>query len=83
MQNTGEFLIVTMPGGLLFDVDSAVLRPSLQADSSAVAQNLIVYSDSTVNVIGHTDTTGSVEYNQHLSERRAAAVADVLIGQGG
>lgn len=82
VENTGEFLRVTMPGGLLFDSDSAAIQPSVQADLRAVARNLIEYPDSTVAVIGHTDDTGSAGYNQDLSERRAEAVAGVLVREG-
>jgi len=82
VENTGEFLRVTMPGGLLFDSDSAAIQPSVQGDLRAVARNLIEYPDSTVAVVGHTDDTGSAEYNQGLSERRAEAVAGVLVQQG-
>jgi len=66
----------------LFDSDSAAIQPSVQGDLRAVARNLIEYPDSTVAVIGHTDDTGSAEYNQGLSERRAEAVAGVLVQQG-
>ncbi len=80
--NAGDRLIVTMPEDILFDVDSAQVNPRLRADLLTVAQSLRKYPDSTVQVIGHTDNTGSAAYNQALSERRAAAVADVLM-QGG
>ena len=82
VENTGEFLRVTMPGGLLFDVDSATVEPAVQADLRAVARNLIDYPESTVTVFGHTDDTGSSGYNQDLSERRARAVAGVLVREG-
>ena len=82
IQNTGEELIVTMPDGILFDTDSAAIRASLQADLRALARNLQQYPDTTVDVIGHTDNTGSAEYNQDLSARRAQAVAGVLLEQG-
>jgi len=82
VENTGEFLRVIMPGGLLFDVDSAAIDPALQADLRAVAQNLIEYPESTVTVFGHTDDTGSPAYNEDLSERRAQAVAGVLVRDG-
>ncbi len=82
INNTGQELIVTMPEGILFDVDSAALRPSLQADIRALARNLQQYPDSTVDVVGHTDNTGSASYNQDLSTRRAAAVAGVILEQG-
>jgi outer membrane protein OmpA-like peptidoglycan-associated protein len=80
--NTGQFLIVTLPGGLLFDVESAAIRPTVEGDLAAVARNLIEYPDSTVDVVGHTDDTGSATFNQALSERRAEAVAGLLVRQG-
>ncbi|MDG3042843.1 OmpA family protein [Roseicyclus marinus] len=80
--NTGEELVVTMPEGILFDIDSAAIRASLQSDLRALARNLQQYPDTTVDVIGHTDNTGSAGYNQDLSARRAQAVAGVLLEQG-
>lgn len=80
--NTGEELIVTVPEGILFDVDSAAIRAGSQSDLRALAANLRAYPDSTVDVIGHTDNTGSAEYNQDLSARRAQSVAGVLLEAG-
>ncbi|NKX46334.1 OmpA family protein [Roseicyclus persicicus] len=82
IQNTGNELVVTMPEGILFDIDSAAIRASLQADLRALARNLQQYPNTTVDVIGHTDNTGSAEYNQDLSARRAQAVAGVLLEEG-
>jgi outer membrane protein OmpA-like peptidoglycan-associated protein len=80
--NTGQELIVTMPEGILFDIDSASIRASLQGDLRALARNLQDYPNTTVDVIGHTDNTGSAAYNQDLSARRAQAVAGVLLEEG-
>ena len=80
--NTGDRLIVTMPQDILFATDSAQLTGSLQSDLLAVARSLNSYPNTTVQVIGHTDNTGSAAYNQDLSQRRAQAVTSVLI-QGG
>ncbi|MDG4649979.1 OmpA family protein [Roseibacterium sp. SDUM158017] len=82
IQNTGEELIVTMPEGILFDFDSAAIRASLQSDLRALARNLRQYPETTVDVIGHTDSEGSAEYNMDLSARRASAVAGVLLEEG-
>ena len=71
-----------MPDGILFDVDSAAIRASLQSDIRALARNLQAYPDTTVDVVGHTDNTGSAGYNKDLSSRRAQAVAGVLLEQG-
>ncbi len=82
IQNTGQELILTLPQDLLFAVDSATLRPDLQQDLRVIAGNLVNYPRSDVIVVGHTDNTGSAEYNLGLSERRAQSVAQVLRGQG-
>ena len=47
-----------------------------------VAQSLVQYPDSLIDVTGHTDSTGSSTYNQTLSENRARAVADYLASRG-
>ncbi len=80
--NMGDYLIVNMPQDLLFATDSAALRPDLQADLQAVARNLQKYQNNTVEVIGHTDNSGTAAYNQDLSQRRASTVASSLIGYG-
>ncbi|TVS04031.1 MAG: OmpA family protein [Rhodobacteraceae bacterium] len=82
IRNTGQELILTLPQDLLFAVDSATLRPDLQRDLRTIAVNLVNYPRSDVIVVGHTDNTGSAEYNQGLSERRAGSVAQVLRGEG-
>jgi len=80
--NTGDRLIVTMPQDILFAVDSADVNGSLRSDLMTVAQSLQNYPESRVQVVGHTDNTGSAAHNQGLSERRANAVADVLMNGG-
>ena len=78
----GNQLVVRMPQDILFDVNSATLRPDLQGDICSLAANLQNFPDSTVTVIGHTDSDGSPEFNQNLSQRRAESVAGILLGQG-
>lgn len=80
--NTGNQLVVTLPNDILFPVDSAALTPTLQNDLRAVAASLNRYPNTTVNVIGHADSTGAAAYNQNLSEQRARSVANVLISSG-
>lgn len=82
IRNNGDHLVVTMPEGILFATDSASIRAGLQADLRSLARNLQQYPASTVDVIGHTDNTGSAEYNQDLSARRASAVSGVLLEEG-
>lgn len=80
--NNGTSLVVTLPQDILFAVDSTALTGALQNDLVSVAASLNRYPDTTVNVIGHTDNTGAASYNQDLSQRRAQAVASVLINAG-
>ena len=80
--NEGNQLRVVMPEGILFAVDSASVNASVQNDLFAVADNLNRYPNSRVEVIGHTDNTGSAAYNQDLSQRRAMAVAAILRNAG-
>jgi outer membrane protein OmpA-like peptidoglycan-associated protein len=80
--NTGSELIVIMPQDILFAIDSTVVRTALRRDLGALADNLQRFPGSTVDVIGHTDNTGTAAYNLDLSARRASAVAAVLIASG-
>ncbi len=80
--NTGDRLIVTMPQDLLFATDSFSVRADLQDDLVSVANSLNQYPESTIQVVGHTDSDGDAGYNQGLSERRAGAVAGILINAG-
>lgn len=80
--NNGQYLVVNMPQDVLFATDSANLRPDLMNDISAVAGSLNRYPNSTIEVIGHTDNSGSAAYNQDLSQRRANSVAAVLRNSG-
>ena len=80
--NTGDRLIVSLPQDITFASDSATLSSGIQSDLNAVATNLQSYPDSTVQVIGHTDSTGEAGYNQNLSVQRANSVVNVLAGAG-
>ena len=80
--NMGDYLVVNMPQDLLFAVDSAALRPDLTRDISAIAGNLIRYPNSRIEIVGHTDNSGSAAYNQDLSQRRAVSVAEILRQSG-
>ena len=82
IQNTGDRLIVTLPQDILFAVDSTHITPSLRSDLSVLAQNLINYQNSTIQIIGHTDNTGSADYNQSLATERALAVSSILQQNG-
>ena len=80
--NTGQTLNVTLPEGVLFATDSAAVSGPAQNDLYALARNLQQYPNSTVQIVGHTDSTGSAAYNVGLSQRRAQAVAGILTAGG-
>lgn len=80
--NTGDRLIVTLPNNLLFATDSTAVSATLQGDLRALAQNVQTYANSTLQVIGHTDSDGDAAYNQELSEGRARAVGNILASEG-
>lgn len=80
--NTGQTLNVTLPEGVLFAFDSAVVSGPAQSDLYALARNLQQYPNSTVQIVGHTDSTGQAAYNRTLSQRRAQSVAGILTAGG-
>lgn len=82
VERVGEGIKITFDSGILFDTNSATLRPTSEADIAKMAAILQKYSDTNVLVEGHTDNTGSDAINQPLSERRAQAVATSTIGKG-
>ena len=82
VNNTGDRLIVTLPQDILFATDSTNVQPAMVADLQALANNVQVYADSTIQVVGHTDSDGDASYNQQLSEGRANAVSSILIARG-
>jgi len=77
----GDNIRLIMPGNITFETDSYNLRPDFYPVLNSVGLVLAKYADTTMRVTGHTDNTGSREYNQTLSERRARSVADYLVTQ--
>ena len=78
----GDNIILNMPGNLTFDTNSSNVRPSFRTQLDAVAEVLKKYESTMIEVAGHTDSTGSVDYNMMLSQQRAQSVANVLAGFG-
>ncbi len=74
-----ETLRVSFDSDILFDVDSAVLSDQSRLDLDDFAEVMNSYPKTAIVVQGHTDSTGSEEHNQALSERRADAVRNHLI----
>ncbi len=80
-RDTVRGLIVNMPD-VLFDTGKADLKPSARERLAKVAGILIAYPDIHVEIDGYTDSTGSLEFNDRLSQQRADSVRSYLSSQG-
>ena len=82
IERVGEGIKITFASGLLFDVNKSDLRPQAKTNLESLAKILNKYDDTNILVEGDTDNSGTEEYNQQLSERRAQSVANYLMGLG-
>lgn len=73
---------VRLTNDILFDTNSSALRSASRTTLNDLANNFRQYPDNLLVVEGHTDSTGTDQYNQRLSEQRASSVADYLIDNG-
>jgi outer membrane protein OmpA-like peptidoglycan-associated protein len=78
----GNQIILNMPSNITFSVDSATVQPQFIETLTSVGLVLKKFNKTVVDVYGHTDSSGSDQYNQDLSQRRAVSVATVLANQG-
>lgn len=78
----GDNITLNMPGNITFRTDSADLNSSFFGVLDSVGLVLKEYEKTIIEVAGHTDSTGTAEYNQALSQRRAQTVATYLAGKG-
>lgn len=79
---TESEVVIQLPGSILFDFDSAALRPDAERALDDLRQIIASYTGRPVRIEGHTDSIASDEYNLALSGKRAAAVADWLTSHG-
>ncbi len=82
VERQGDELKITFSEKILFDINSSTLKSASQSQLDQVADVLNRYPDTDILVMGHTDATGTEEYNQKLSERRATAVTYYIEGRG-
>lgn len=75
VQRIGEGIKITFDSGILFDIDKSDLRPVSQTNLAELAKILNKYPDTNILIEGHTDDTGSDDYNMNLSKDRAQAVS--------
>ncbi|MGE4545167.1 MAG: OmpA family protein [Pedobacter sp.] len=82
IQRDAEVLAVTFKSDVLFDVNSSTVKPGGYDELQRVAGVLNNYPQTTIQIAGHTDSSGSEQYNMQLSLQRANAVKNVLVGYG-
>ena len=78
----GDNITLNMPGNVTFATNSSDLRPAFFEVLNSVGKVMQEFDQTVVEVAGHTDSTGSEEYNQGLSERRAGSVSQYLTARG-
>jgi len=78
----GNQLELVMPGNITFPTNEYAIRDTFLPVLDSVSAVLYKYTDSRIQVIGHTDSTGTLDYNYGLSERRARSVGNYLASKG-
>ena len=78
----GDNITLNMPGNVTFATDSSDLSPAFFEVLNSVGKVLKEFDQTVVEVAGHTDSTGTEDYNQSLSERRAASVSQYFSARG-
>src|SRR3990170_888787 len=75
---SGELLLLRLPASGTFDVGKSEIRPQALSTVTEIGLTLKRFNQSLVDVLGHTDSTGTAAANQALSQKRAESVAKQL-----
>jgi outer membrane protein OmpA-like peptidoglycan-associated protein len=78
----GDGLVIRIPAALTFEQGSAAIKPQFDATLLEVSRTVKTKNQTFVDVLAHTDTTGTPPINQSLSDKRASAVAAYLSSHG-
>ena len=78
----GNELLLTMPSGITFPINSYEIQPQFRSTLDQVAATLSTYPSTLIDVYGHTDPSGGDAINMPLSRNRAGSVADYLAARG-
>jgi outer membrane protein OmpA-like peptidoglycan-associated protein len=81
-KRTEDGILVDLKSKLLFNTDSAVLKPDAVEQIAKLGDILAKYPEDRIRIQGHTDSTGTVSHNEELSMRRAQSVREVLASRG-
>ncbi|GAB3237584.1 OmpA family lipoprotein [Pseudaeromonas pectinilytica] len=79
---SGDQIILNMPNNVTFDSNASQLKPAGATTLQGVAMVLKEYENTHINVLGHTDSSGSRDLNMRLSQQRAESVGTALITMG-
>jgi outer membrane protein OmpA-like peptidoglycan-associated protein len=82
VERVGEGIKITFDSGILFDSGSADLKQAAKDNIVELSRVLKKYEDTNIVIQGYTDSKGTEEFNQKLSERRASAVTNFAVSQG-
>lgn len=82
VERVGEGIVVEFSSNILFGFDKSALSDDAKAGLDKLVTVLDEYKDTDIEVQGHTDSKGSLNYNQRLSEERAGAVTGYLADKG-
>ena len=82
VERVGEGIVVEFSSKVLFAYDKSNLSNEAETSLDKLVTVLNNYPDTDIELQGHTDSKGTEEYNQSLSERRANSVSGYLVGQG-
>ncbi|MDD0841936.1 MULTISPECIES: OmpA family protein [unclassified Pseudomonas] len=82
VQRQGDTIQLIMPGNITFATDSADIASSFYNPLNNLATSFRQYNQNSIEIVGHTDSTGNHAYNVGLSQRRAQSVANYLMAQG-
>jgi len=78
----GDNIVLNLPDNISFDVGKAEIKPQFMPVLDDVAETLRAYYETRIEIAGHTDSTGSAQTNQALSENRAKSVKSYLSSRG-
>ncbi|OHC27994.1 MAG: cell envelope biogenesis protein OmpA [Pseudomonadales bacterium RIFCSPLOWO2_12_59_9] len=82
VQRQGDQIKLIMPGNITFATDSAEIVSNFYAPLNNLSSSFKQFNQNSIEIVGHTDSTGSRAHNMDLSQRRAQSVANYLTAQG-
>jgi outer membrane protein OmpA-like peptidoglycan-associated protein len=82
VERQGDELLLTMPAGITFPINSYAIQPQFHSVLDQVAQTMVSYPSTLIDVYGHTDPSGGDAINLPLSRNRAESVAGYLAQRG-